>query len=51
MVVDEALGGLLRAEVLNRVRPQYIAHQPMCRRLPKPVNLRNCVRVPVMGCF
>ena len=41
MVVDEALVGLLRAEVLERVCPQQITHEAVRRRFPEAVDLRR----------
>jgi len=41
VVVDEEVGGLLLAEVFNRVRPEQVAHRSVGRRLLEPVDLIN----------
>lgn len=38
-VVVVEFGVVVRVKVFERIRPQQVAHEPACRRLPEPVNL------------
>jgi hypothetical protein len=40
VVVQEEVGCLLLAKVFQGVGPEDVTHEPLCRRLPKAVNLQ-----------
>jgi len=41
VVVHKVLRGTFLAKVLNRVRPQYVAHEPGLWRLTKSIQLQK----------
>ena len=45
MVVQEIVARLLLSKVLERVRPQNVAHEALCRWFSESVNLQDHVSI------
>jgi len=44
VAVHKVLRGTFLAEILDWIRPQYVAHEARCRRLAEPIELQGVMR-------